>query len=295
MQDLKHSTSTLIQFGPFVDKTDGVTLKTDATTITDIDHATTGIFISKVGASGVIRQQAVTPSTVGAYGMMTVTLDATDTNTVGMLDVLFANAATYLPVHKSFMVRPSGVYDSLSGTDNLQVDVTQIAGAAVSTSTAQLGVNAVNIGGVVPSSATIGTVTTTTTATNLTNAASNGDFTSSMKASISAAVPTSGNIEDAVWNATKVNHVGATTFGLYLDAQVSTIGGGSLTASGIVESIKEMIIDGAVTFEKATKIRLAKDAGTVVITGSTIEYYDQSDNLILTDPVTSTASMRVVV
>jgi hypothetical protein len=72
-----------------------------------------------------------------------------------------------------------------------KVDLLDIAGAAVSTSTAQLGVNAVQIGAAVPGSATIGTVTTTTTATNLTNAPTAGDFTATMKTSLNAATPAS--------------------------------------------------------------------------------------------------------
>jgi hypothetical protein len=112
MQYLKHNAAATIMLGPFVDKTDGVTLKTDATTITDIDHATTGIFLSKAGGAAEVRHQNVTASVADAYGMMKVTLDTTDTNTIGMLDVLFAKAATYLPVHKQFMVLPASVYDA---------------------------------------------------------------------------------------------------------------------------------------------------------------------------------------
>jgi hypothetical protein len=125
---LKQSTAATIMFGPFVSSTDGVTLKTDSTTITDIDHASTGIFLSKAGAAAAIRHATVTASVADAYGMMKVTLDTTDTGTVGTLDVLFAKAATYLPVHKSFEVLPAQVYDSLMGTDLLQIDVTQLLG-----------------------------------------------------------------------------------------------------------------------------------------------------------------------
>ena len=112
-QYLKVGVAATIMFGPFVDKTDGVTLKTDGTTITDIDHATTGIFLSKNGGTAAVRNQGVTASAASAYGMMAVILDTTDTATVGRLDVLFAKAATYLPVFKTFMVVPANVYDSL--------------------------------------------------------------------------------------------------------------------------------------------------------------------------------------
>jgi len=41
------------------------------------------------------------------------------------------------------------------------------------------------------------------------------------------------SIGDAVWNITRTGHTNAGTFGLYLDAQVSTVGGGTLTAGDI--------------------------------------------------------------
>lgn len=84
-----------------------------------------------------------------------------------------------------------------------KVDLVDISGSAVSTSTAQLGVNAVQLGGSVPGSATIGTVTTTTTATNLTNAPTSGDLTATMKTSV----------ENAVWDAARSSHVATGVFG----------------------------------------------------------------------------------
>jgi len=160
MQYLRKSTAVTIMFGPFVDKADGVTLKTDATTITDIDHASTGIFLSKAGAAAAIRHANVTASVADAYGMMKVTLDTTDTNTTGTLDVLFAKAATYLPVNKEFMVLEQVVYDVLFGT------------VALATAT--------NI--------TAGTITTVT---NLTNAPTAGDLTATMKTSVTTAASSS--------------------------------------------------------------------------------------------------------
>ena len=131
-QFLKQSTAATIMFGPFVDKTDGVTLEVGAGIITSIDHATIGIFLSKAGGTAAIRSQAVTASTLDAYGMFKVTLSTTDTNTVGTLDVLMAEAATFLPVHKTFMVLPANVYDSLMGTDLLDISAVQLAGVAQS-------------------------------------------------------------------------------------------------------------------------------------------------------------------
>lgn len=146
MQYLRKATACTIMFGPFVDKTDGITLKTDATTITDIDHATTGIFLSKAGGTAAIRHQNVTASVADAYGMMKVTLDTTDTGTTGTLDVLFAKAATYLPVSKQFEVLEQVVYDALFGTVALATatNITAASGVALA---ADQAVNATKIGG----------------------------------------------------------------------------------------------------------------------------------------------------
>src|SRR3990167_3075593 len=99
---LKQSTSVVISFGPFVDKTDGVTPETGL--VSAIDHATTGILLSKNGGALTIRSQAVTASTYDAYGNYRVTLSTTDTNTIGTLRMQFIETATCLPVWIDFHV-----------------------------------------------------------------------------------------------------------------------------------------------------------------------------------------------
>jgi len=126
-QWLKQSTAAVITFGPFLDKDDGVTLETGAGIITSIDHATTGIKLSKNGGALTIRHQAVTPSTYDAHGCFLVTLDTTDTNTLGRLRVIHTEAATYLPVWQDFMVVPANVWDSMFGADKLDVAVVEQA------------------------------------------------------------------------------------------------------------------------------------------------------------------------
>ena len=57
------------------------------------------------------------------------------------------DAANHCPVFHEFTILPAVVYDAMIlGTDLCDVSVTQIAGSAVSTTTAQLGVNAVQLG-----------------------------------------------------------------------------------------------------------------------------------------------------
>ena len=109
---LRQSTAVVISFGPFVDKTDGVTPEVGL--VSAIDHATTGILLSKNGGALTIRSQAVTASTYDAYAMYRVTLSTTDTNTVGTLRMAFIETATCLPVWQDLQVVEEVVYDALN-------------------------------------------------------------------------------------------------------------------------------------------------------------------------------------
>lgn len=121
MKILKQSTAVVISFGPFLDKTDGVTLEVGL--IAALDHAATGIMLSKNGAALAVRHAAVTASVYDAHGFYRVTLDTTDTATLGSLKVVYTDAATCLPVWDEYTIVPANVYDSLVlGTDLLDVD-----------------------------------------------------------------------------------------------------------------------------------------------------------------------------
>jgi hypothetical protein len=82
--------------------------------VSAIDHATTGIFLSKNGGALAIRSQSVTASTYDAYGNYRVTLSTTDTNTIGTLRMQFSEAATCLPVWQDFMVVGASSYTLLT-------------------------------------------------------------------------------------------------------------------------------------------------------------------------------------
>lgn len=142
MWHLKQSTAVVLSFGAFVDKTDGVTPETGL--VTALDHASTGIMISKNGGALAVRHASVTATSYDAYANYRVTLDATDTNTLGTLRVQFIETATCLPVWADCMVMPAQVWDSLYGADVLQVDQLQWLGTTVSTPTVA-GVPNVNV------------------------------------------------------------------------------------------------------------------------------------------------------
>jgi hypothetical protein len=107
---LKQSTSVVVTFGPFLDKTDGVTLETGL--VSALDNGTTGILLSKNGGTLTIRHATVTASTYDAHGCYKVTLDATDTGTLGSLRMIYTDAATCLPVWKDFQIVTASAWDN---------------------------------------------------------------------------------------------------------------------------------------------------------------------------------------
>lgn len=114
---LKQSTAVVITFGPFLDATDGVTLETGL--VSALDHATTGIQLAKNGGSLAVRATTVTASTYDARGCYKVTLNATDTGTLGQLRVIYTDPTTCLPVWKDCLVVAAAVYDdTLNGAAN---------------------------------------------------------------------------------------------------------------------------------------------------------------------------------
>lgn len=254
---LKQSTANVVSFGPFLDKTDGVTEETGL--VSALDHATTGIKLSKNGGALTIRHATVTATTYDAYGMYRVTLDTTDTNTLGTLRMAFNEAATCLPVWQDFMILPANVYDSLvSGSDLIDVSMTQILGTAVSTPATAgiLDVNVKNIdndaasasGTVTFPNATLASTTnitagTITTVTNLTNAPTAGDLTATMKASVTtaatAATPTAAAVTGAVGSVT--GNVGGNVTGS-VGSVVGAVGSVTgLTASNLDATISSRL------------------------------------------------------
>ena len=99
-----------------------------------MDHATTGVRLSKNGGAFADRHEGTEP-VYDAFGYYLVKLDTTDTNTPGTLTVIFGDAAVCLPCQASFQIIAANVYDSLfgaAGTDLLDVSVVQIGGVAQS-------------------------------------------------------------------------------------------------------------------------------------------------------------------
>lgn len=117
MRYLKQSTSVDRGIGPFLDETDGKTAET-ALTITQPD-----VRLKKNGGNWAQKAAAQTLAHEEA-GWYEVTLDATDTDTIGELIVAIHESGA-LPVWEAFHVLAPNVYDSLFGaaTDKLDVNI----------------------------------------------------------------------------------------------------------------------------------------------------------------------------
>lgn len=120
---LKQSTVVTVMMGPTVDPDDAKTPYTTA-----IPAAT--IRVSKNGTPAAAKSEP-SNSTHSENGYHRVTLNATDTNTLGALKVMVTDTANYLSVWENFLVVPANVWDSWFGTDKLQVDTMQWLGNAV--------------------------------------------------------------------------------------------------------------------------------------------------------------------
>lgn len=151
MRFLKTNTATRITVGPFLDRTDGITPEVALTAtnekltlMVDTGGVPTLVLDTTATASGGSNDLVhVTGDDAGFYDLE---LAAANVNYVGRAMLAITYATDHCPVFHEFMILPANVYDSLvGGTDTLQADVTQISGSAVSTSTAQLGVNVVTV------------------------------------------------------------------------------------------------------------------------------------------------------
>jgi len=119
---LKQSTAITIKLGPFIDDTDGKTAETGLTI------AQADIRLSKNGGDIAQSNNAAgaTHDELGYYG---VPLDTTDIATLGTLRVAVHKSGA-LPVWQDFMVVTANVWNTLCSTDQLDVNVTNVAGTS---------------------------------------------------------------------------------------------------------------------------------------------------------------------
>lgn len=120
---LRQSTASQeILLGRFVDSTDGNTQETA------LAIANTDIKVWKEGATTLANKNSGGATHI-ANGNYYAVLDATDTDTLGKMEV-HVHVAGALAVKREFMVLPANVYDALVlGTDFLQSDAREFGGS----------------------------------------------------------------------------------------------------------------------------------------------------------------------
>ena len=122
---IAQSTAITIKFGPFLDSADGNTVEAGLTIQkADVRLSKNGGNMIPANADQGVGDAGAAYDEIGYYD---ISLDATDTNTCGRLQVMVHEAGA-LAVWQEYMVIPSVVYNSIvAGTDNLQVDTVQIS------------------------------------------------------------------------------------------------------------------------------------------------------------------------
>ena len=145
MRFLRQNTAVRITVGPFFDKTDGITPETSLTVtnckltmmVDDDDNTAANLIIdaAPTASGGDNDMVHVTNDDAGFYDLE---LTAAQTNYVGRAIIAITDAANHCPVFHEFMIAPANVYDSLFGTDALQVDLVQILGTALTETSGQI-------------------------------------------------------------------------------------------------------------------------------------------------------------
>ncbi len=280
-----------VLLGPFLDSTDGNTQETGLTIIN------TDIKLWKEGATTETSKNALGAVHI-ASGRYYIALDATDTNTLGKLEIN-VHVAGALPVRREFMVLPAVVYDALVlGTDNLDVSTVQLAGQAV---TAGAGVTFPS-SVASPTNITGGTITTVTTTTNLTNLpAIPANWLTATGIAASALngkgdwLNTAG-VAAAVWNAAVASYGTAGTYGalieLNLDAAVSSASAPS--AATVADAVWDEALSGhAIAGSAGAGLSAAGSAGDPWATLLPGSYGAGTAGKLIGDNINATISSRL--
>lgn len=158
MRFLKQSTGVIVQLGPFVDATDGVTAETA------LSPSSTNVRLYKAEGTTAVDIYDATWTHIG-LGEYRVTLTAAHTDTAGPLTIV-AQISGARPVMHEFNVLAATAYDAMVSGSALPADMTKVNGSATAAALMlypALGIAVVTIGS---------SSTTTRIATNLTESVS---------------------------------------------------------------------------------------------------------------------------
>jgi hypothetical protein len=288
MRFLKQNTATRVTVGPFFDKTDGVTPETSLTVtnckltlmVDDAGVPTLVLDASATASGGNNDMVHVTNDDAGFYDLE---LTAAQTNYVGRAMLAITDAANHCPVFHEFMIVPANVYDSLFGTDKLQVDAVEVSSDSTAADTLELFAEALDQATGQLDSGTLHDDTITAASIN-TGAITADAFAANaiVAATLAADCITEAKIAD---NAIAAEHLAANAIDFATFAADCKTGSGlkanveSISANAITNTA---IADGAITTGKATVLvssgtgtgQISLDSGKVLLqatqTGVTI-------------------------
>lgn len=132
MRYLKQNTATRITVGPFLDKTDGITPEVALTATNEhitfmVDDAGVPTLVIDANATASGGNNDMVHVTGDDAGFYDLELTAAQTNYVGRAILSINYVTDHLPVFHEFMIVPANVYDSLFGTDLLDVNLSKVA------------------------------------------------------------------------------------------------------------------------------------------------------------------------
>lgn len=127
MIELRQSTERIIPVGSAMAIGDGFT---PVTTLA-LAAADQAEILKANGAATVDISGYTFAAITGADGWYHLTVTASGSDTLGEMKVVIQDASLSLPIEETFMVVTQQYWDSKYGTDNLQVDMVEVAGSAV--------------------------------------------------------------------------------------------------------------------------------------------------------------------
>lgn len=285
---LRQSTASQeILLGRFVDSTDGNTEETGLTI------ANTDIKIFKSGATTLANKNSGGATHI-SNGLYYAVLDATDTDTIGNLEV-HVHVAGALSVRNVYTVLDEAVYDALFGTTALAT-ATNITAGTITTAT-----NVTTVNGLAAN-----VITAAATAADFTTEIQTGLATAAALATVDTVVDsilvdttamkgatfdTSTDSLEAIRNRGDSAWITATGFSTLDAAGVRTaVGLASANLdtqlAGIPDAVHDEVVDGSYTFRQSTRLQnsamAAKLSGAATTTVTIRDVGDTKDRIVAT-------------
>lgn len=135
MRFLRQNTATRVTVGPFLDKTDGITPEVALTATNEkitlmVDTGGVPTLVIDATATASAGDNDLVHVTNDDAGFYDLELTAAQTNYVGRAMLSINYVTDHCPVFHEFTILPANVYDSLLGTDKLDVNAAELGGTS---------------------------------------------------------------------------------------------------------------------------------------------------------------------